>query len=332
MTPPPGRSSEGELVRKGVHPVNGLTVCNCSCPAPNECRQIMWRYAEMGDSSMCCYLRLPGHPKKEDTNTGQHVIQYRENVFHHLYGNDSEDVKAGRKDKRTFVAYHHFHPLVREVLESSKECGVKKLDKFRVSHDVAKAAGLTKRDECQVPTTSPGVDKTYFASPSVRMEDSRFALKQAEREYHSRRAAEHPGQGPVQAVLPGRKTPKERALEQLTRKAEANPAAVALKLFDQAEEIRLLKEQLKSQAEKSSKEMASMKEDFAIQREKLVEELILSGLNRRSIVSEKYHQMKPWVSKFFFGRPWKEHKARGEAYFAQIEHVLAGPRDVSQSA
>ena len=72
-----------------------------------------------------------------------------------------------------------------------------------------------------------------------------------------------------------------------------------------------LKEELGSEIEKLTEEYKSKKE-------KVVDELIHSGLNRRSLVSQKFHSRKPWVSKFFFGKPWTEHKARGEACFARI--------------
>ena len=150
------------------------------------------------------------------------------------------------------------------------------------------------------------------------MEDAEFLLSQAEREHSLRRSVENPDENADPLKVPGRKTPRERQLELLKRQAVANPGAVALRLIDQAAEISALKEQLKKQEKKSEMAMDSLKEDLMIQKERLVEELIHSGLNRRSIMSEKYHAQKPWVSKFLFGKPWKEHKARGEACFGRI--------------
>ena len=59
-------------------------------------------------------------------------------------------------------------------------------------------------------------------------------------------------------------------------------------------------------------------EQLATQREEIMDEFIHSGLNQRILLSDKFHDSKPWISKFFFGRPRKEHKARGEACFGEI--------------
>ena len=74
-------------------------------------------------------------------------------------------------------------------------------------------------------------------SPSFRMEDTELLLSQAEREHSLRRAVESPDKNADPLKVPGRKTPRERQLELLTRKAVANPGAVALRLIDQAAEI-----------------------------------------------------------------------------------------------
>ena len=71
----------------------------------------------MGDSDMCRYVLLPRHPAKENTPLRQHVIQFRENVFHHLYGTGANDVKESMKGKKEcLVALHHFHPGLRKFL------------------------------------------------------------------------------------------------------------------------------------------------------------------------------------------------------------------------
>ena len=109
-------SADASLRRKDFHPVNGIQIRNCCCPSSRECRAIMWRYADLNDKEACQYLFLPGHLKKEGTPTGRHVIQFRDNVFNHLFGYGANDVKEDLKIKECYVAYHHFPPLFCHLL------------------------------------------------------------------------------------------------------------------------------------------------------------------------------------------------------------------------
>lgn len=107
-------------------------------------------------------------------------------------------------------------------------------------------------------------------------------------------------------------------LEHLACEVVKDPMHAAICQHDMAEEIHALKDQLPKLKEESAVEKERMKEDFEEQKARLVEKLIHSGLNRKSILSEKYHQNNPWVSKFFFGLPWGEHKARGRTLFTRM--------------
>ena len=112
-----GRSEEGKLRRSGIHPVTKLHVRSCACSKSAECRAIMWRWAELNEMSMFPYLRLPAYPKKETSVTAWHLIQFREVVSHHLYGDGSdEDLVKGKvtgKTHQDWVAMHHFPPEFR---------------------------------------------------------------------------------------------------------------------------------------------------------------------------------------------------------------------------
>jgi hypothetical protein len=301
--------------RDGLDPSTGLLVRNCVCVTSAQCRAIMRRYAAMDDEGMCRYVGLPNFPKKDSTPTGQHIIQVRENFMHHLFGHGSNDIKDDLKLKKSVrIALHHFHPLIRPFLVEEKEKF--KLDRYRIPFSVGRQCGLTEADLCSIPATQEG-HKTFITSPSFRLRESLAELKEAEREFARRLPAGENSNTNI-PIVSGRKTPRDRMLEQLAREAEADPMKAAIRQHDMAEEIRELKEQLKKSKEDSAAEKEKLKEDFVEQKARLVDELVHSGLNRKSILSEKYHKDKPWVSKFFFGLPYGEHKARGRALFTRM--------------
>ena len=161
---------------------------------------------------MCRYIRLPGYPAKEDTSTGKHVIGYRANVFHHLYGHGTNDIKESQmKKKVTWVAIHHFDSRIRSFLDKGEGGNKKKQDLFRIPYDLGREIGLTDTDLCEVPTKQNKSEKTYYASPTIRKDAIAFELKTVEREYAIRRAATESVMSPT---LPpqanGRKTPREK--------------------------------------------------------------------------------------------------------------------------
>ena len=308
-------SKEAAKRRDGFDPNTGLLVRNCVCTNVAGCRAIMRRYAAIGDEGMCRYITLPSIPKKDETPTGQHIIQVRENFLHHLFGHGSNDVKEDLKLKKGVrIALHHFHPLLRPLLVEDKE--KIKIDRYRVPSSLAKQCDLKDSDLCQIPANQKG-DKTFITSPSFMLHDATAELEEAEREFTRRRPVGE-NCNPNLPSGSGRKTPRDRMLEQIARDVVKDPMQAAIRQHDMAEEIRALKDQLQKSKEESAAEKERMKEDFEEQKARLVDELIHSGLNRKSILSEKYHQDKPWVSKFFFGLPWGEHKARGRALFTRM--------------
>ena len=317
---PSGSTADATRSRKnGVHPVTQLRVRTCACAYPSSCREIMWGYAAIGDAEMCDYLYLPANPPKVKTPLQKHCAQYLENVLHHLYGQDSTDVKEQTKsgmDRR--VAFHHFDPRVRECIRGDRKKGKQKIDRYRVPDEIGRDI-LTNRDKCVVPGTDASAGKTYFASPTVNMEDARFALRTAEISHERRCAAA--GLSPAPSALPpgttGRqtRTPEERELDRMTRETRENPEAAAIRIRDLEKQVEALKKALKKQKKEYDERVAKLEDQMAVQREELTEKLIHSGLNRQSLVSESYHTDKPWVAKFLFGRPWKEHVARGDALF-----------------
>lgn len=313
-------SADAASRRDGYHPITGLRVYTCGCPNPKQCREIMWRYAEIGDKEMCTYLRLPGHPQKSDTPNGKHIVQFRENVFHHLFGQGSNDIKDGMKSKVTLVAYHHFDKRMHPYLAESTG---PKLDRFRIPYQLGKECGLTDRDRCKVgrskvDTNNPDAGRTFFASPTIRPGASLDAVERAEIEHELRKAAANP-QPTAAPALPqqtGRKTPREREIERFARDAESNPLAAAINQCDQAEEIERLREALKQSEKKSAEYKAKLEEKISVECDGLTQRLIHSGgLNRWALLSDSYHEKKPWVAKFLFSRPWNQHKARGRACF-----------------
>ena len=312
------RSDEGILKRNGIHPITGLEVSNCVCPWPTECRDIMWRYAEIGDAAMFPYFRLPRHPKKGDTPTGRHVIQLRGNIMHHLYGQDSNDIKDGMKGGgHKYISLLHFRPEIRPILTNCNES--KKQNKWRVPLDVGKQCGLTKADETKVKDTYGNAPGTAFMpSPTVRLDEARLEIAEAERQYSIRRAAMNPTSHIDTGVQIGRKSPKERELDVLTREATANPRVVALRLQDREAENCALKKELADLKKKLDAREEAHKKEMGQLNDRLTSELLLTGLNRRSLLSNEYHEKKPWLSKHFFGKPWGEHKARGRAMFGRF--------------
>ena len=71
--------------KDGYHPeFSSLRIEDCMCSTPTECREIMWRWANINAEDMFPYPILPKHQIKE-TDTGKHLNGYRQNVTHHFY-------------------------------------------------------------------------------------------------------------------------------------------------------------------------------------------------------------------------------------------------------
>ena len=278
----------------------------------------MQKYASMGNSDMYLYIRLPGYPKKVDTPTAKHVIQFRDNVCHHLYGyGESTDLKKG-KSIVDYVALHHFHPLMRPYLRS--EQGVQKLSKWRVPLDIGKQCGLTDRDLCKIVGISG--EKTYLCSPIRRMQEIQQEFDDLEHKFNVQRAALDENLDTVASVAKSsRKSPHEKEYEMeidaLLQEAQANPRAFAIRLHHEIEKNKNLQKSIEENKKQTDETESKLRKEIQDVRDKVTKELIEQGLNHRILLSNEYHENKKWVSPHLFGLPWEQHKARGMAMFGE---------------
>ena len=313
-----GRTEESTLRRRGIDPETGLRVQSCSCKTQQECRRIMQKYASMGNSDMCLYLRLPGYPKATETPSAQHIIQFRDNVCHHLYGyGESTDLKKG-KSVVDYVALHHFHPLMRPYLRH--EQGVQKLSKWRVPLAIGRQCGLTDRDLCKVMDSNG--EKSYLCSPIRRWKDIQQEFDEAEHKYNAQLAALDDSLTTVASVAKsGRKSPREKEYEMeidaLLQEAQANPRALAIRLHQEIEKNESLQNTIDERKKQTDERESKLRQELEEARDKVTKELIDQGLNRKILLSNEYHNTKKWVSPHLFGLPWEEHKARGAAMFGE---------------
>ena len=110
-------------------------------------------------------LLAPQASFQNNTPLRQHVIQFQENVFHHLYGTGANDVKESMKEKKEcLVALHHFHPGLRQFLLEKKSA----FEMYQVPFSVGKACGLSEHDVCKTGPTNRE-NKTCIISPSIQM-------------------------------------------------------------------------------------------------------------------------------------------------------------------
>ena len=309
-------TNEAELIRNGIHPITKLQVKNCICTNPKECRAIMWRHAKIGNKKMF-YVSLPGIPKppkegRKVSKTAIHVNGYRSRSFHHLYGVGNRDVDISTKTK-LFVAFHHYHEEYRHILrESSKDS--KKMDKWRVPVEIGK--------KCDPPLTDADLIEEggteFFAVPILSSLDSAYAeIAAEETEHNERLKAMHPKfVGEAEAVsVPGRKTPKERRIDIKEKDAKSNPRAAALRMQDLEDEIDRLRVEVKKLKEAAAESDSFHKNELEMQNEIVTTQLMSTGLNRLSMLSDNYHKEKSWLSKYLFGRTWKQHVDIAEVLF-----------------
>jgi hypothetical protein len=286
----------------------------------------MWRYADIDEKSMFPYLCLPAYPKKTDSPTAKHIMQFRENVCHHLYGyGESTALKTGmnRLDR---VALHHFPPAFRPyIVNNSDSDSVKKQFRWRVPLEVGSHHGLTKRDLCATKDADGELGKTYMCSPIVRLADSYRELEAAEHKYNVNVAAVDPSSTITVSSVPksSRKSPeekeREKQLDALIEEAQTNPRALALRLLEQSEHNQMLRDALDHTKKEATEKEDKLRKEMDNIRDAVTRELVKhGGLNRRALLMEEYHASKPSVSRHLFGLPWKEHVARGIAMFGDI--------------
>lgn len=301
---------ESELIRNGIHPISRLKVMNCICLNPKECRAIMWRHAKIGNKKMF-YVLLPGIPKVKETKTGKHVIGYRDRSFHHLYGVGNTDVDTRApttRRKKLYIAFHHYHEVYWQILRDSSKLS-KKIYKWRVPVEVGRQCEppLTNADKCKVPDTRTGYGDSFFAVPILSDLDSAYdIIANAEREYNLMLNVYDLNVGePV--LVTGRKTPKERRIDMKERDAKANPRATALRMQDLEDEIEMLRVEVKKLKEAADESDKTHQAELEMQNEIVTTQLMSTGLTRLSMLSSSYHNNKPWLSKYLFGRTWEQH-------------------------
>ncbi len=300
-------SDEKELIRNGIHPITKLEVKNCICSNPKDCRAIMWRHAAIGNLEMF-YASLPTLLKKQGSESSQHVNGYRGRSFLHLYGVGNRDVEI--RNKNLYIAFHHYPKEYRHILQESKQIS-KKLDRWRVPVEIGKTCNppLTKADLCDVGC------KSYFAVPILSNLDSAYAeIARMESEHNERLKALKPLPGSKsitpknsQIVVPGRKSPKERQIDIKERDAQSNPRAIAIRLQDREDEIAELQAKLKRMEQDTARNEQRHKSELELQNQILTEQMMSFGLNRLSILNDSLHEEKAWLSKYLFGRPWRQH-------------------------
>jgi len=309
-----------ELKRRGIDPTTGLELETCICPDSTKCKELMWRLAAINDESMFPYLSLPGDPAKPNSDTGQHMTGYRENVFKHLYAEVIGDVVEGLP-KKQYVALLHFKPEIRKHLISTLDQSRKQF-KWRVPVDVAYANGLDTSDLCKTPDINGEEGKTCFASPNQSLKDAKREIQEKERLYNEQKAAANPSiaqeDNNDNARSPVRKNPAARELDRLEREAAANPRAAALKQQQQNDTIESLKAEIAELKKMAVTTEKTHTKEMESQHELLTAQLVEGGLNRKALINDDYHKNKPWLSKYLYGRPWEAHKAIGEACFGDI--------------
>lgn len=304
------------MIRNGIHPISKLQVKNCICTNPKECRGIMWRHAKIGNQKMF-YVSLPGIPKppqegRKVTKTAIHANGYRRRSFQHLYGVGNGDVDITRS--KLFVAFHHYHKEYRDILRESSRDGMK-MHKWKVPLEIGK--------KCDPPLTDADLIEggdAFFAVPILSNLDSAYAeIAAEETEYNERLRVMHPkfvGEAEAEPVLvPGRKSPKERRIDIKEKDAKLNPRAAALRMQDLEDEIDMLRAEVKKLKEAAVESDKYHKADLEMQNEIITTQLMSTGLTRLSILSNNYHEDKPWLSKYLFGKTWKQHLGIAEVVF-----------------
>lgn len=312
---------ESELIRRGIHPITKLMVLTCSCPNPKECRAIMWRHAKIGNSEMF-YASIPGETKvkegKELSKTAKHVTSYRKRIFHHLYGYGNRDVECTKRNM--YVAFHHYPNYPKEYRQTLRDASKisRKMFKWRVPIEIGRQCNppLTDADLCDVPNLEGECGTSFFAVPILSNLGSAYAeIAEKEREYNERLRALHPRLDKEPVAIPGRKSPKERQIDIKENDAKANPRAVALRLQDCEDEIDALRAEIKKLELAAKDNEQRHAADLEEQNEIFTTQLMSSGLTRLSMLSNNYHNDKPWLSKYLFGRPWKQHVDLAKALF-----------------
>ena len=217
------------------------------------------------------------------------------------------------------VALIHFTPAIRPYLESNQS---KKQFKWRVPIEIAYKNGLDSSDLCGTADINGEEGKTCFTSPTQSLKDAKREIREKERLYNEQQAAANTSttqEDNDNSMSPVRKNPAARELDRLAREAAANPRAFALKYQQLIDNNLSLKEENKELQKEAVKKDSKHTKELESQREALLDQMVMEGgLSRRSLISDKYHDAKPWLSKYLFGRPWKEHKARGMACFGYL--------------
>jgi hypothetical protein len=338
--------------RDGNHPDTGLRARDCSCPKTqrSSCRARAWKYAAMNNKAMLCYLTIPPYPAAGSTTAaGRHTIKFRNCIARHLLGRLCTDGLPNEwttgKDE---ISIQHFPPTFRDALLNMPTT---KVDKWRISLDVGKAAGLTDVDFCEGKTH-------YLAAPSLREEHMKAELEEAERVYAVKSGD---GMTAAAAIATGSfgnvtasmlKTPKPKkatTTQSVTEGAQPTAAVSATpvtrhrprmsveakehadlmkevekdphKFVQQFIDMQLQVKKLKSLADNLMQEKKKDKEEYDKKVEQLRQDfesmVKTNGLNRKSILNNEYHKTYYWMSHFLFGRDWEEHKNFIEAAFHQ---------------
>jgi hypothetical protein len=337
--------------RDGNHPDTGLRARNCGCPYKTKCRERAWKYAAMGDEAMLYYLKIPPYPKGgSKTATGRHTIKFRNCLARHLLARHCTDGLPNEwNDDKERVSITHFPPSFRDALWNMPATTV---EKWIISLDVGKAAGLTEVDFCEGETH-------YFVAPSLRTKAIEDELKEAQRVYAINKGDGITAAAAIQTGSFGTvatsmlKTPKAAAasttqssterVQQPTATVSVTPVSIPRPRMsvEAKEHAKLMKEmqndphkfvqqfidmqienkKLKSRADNLMQQQKKDKEEYDKKVEQLRQDFECmvksNGLSRQSLLSDEYHKKYYWMSAFLFGLDWQQHKNFVKAAFHQ---------------
>ena len=243
------RSEESKLRQSGIHPQFNLRVVDCLC-GQKECRQIMWRWANINAGYMFPYPILPTVQAKE-TDKAKHHQVYRDLVIDHFCGKSCDPKK--RQNKKINVALWHYPPEFRTYIRDFK--GQKMINRWRVPLPVGKRL-LSENEQYLCQTKDEAGNQTYYAFP-IRNDVSiaRMEVEVAEKEYHSTQKIEIDTPEPNPSPKPSTPTTRSKthaqtsALElrkaKATLQARSDPAAFAEQFIELEDKLEAAKKEIR---------------------------------------------------------------------------------------
>lgn len=333
------------------HIINGQRLRTCICGISNCCT-IMRKWAEFGSfhGYKAGYLSLP-YGTEVGTALGLFTNGFLQRAIVHamhrsplMAKNLAEERFSSHKDRK-FVAYKHFNPILFPVLDTWLG-HVSLSDKYRIPTSIAQSGTifLSDADKCV------GMHSTdYYCIPNffeIEKDLDHTIGKQGRRPLASRASvtplsptltsstsANVVTPPPDNAVIPvSRLDPEERRMIQAIRRAEANPVGMAAEVMFLRSQLDTLKAELTKTRERETVDQANLKRLQKKLEEALVYQKLLvpdnSGMTRRTLLCDDWHEAHPYASPFLTGHNWKSYKVLIDACF-QVSILTPIPEHIS---